>query len=76
MVRVLDGPAGRERTLPVGQERCERRLVGNERPDLLRVASDKGERVHRAAAAREQVDGSEAQLGDDPMDVVGVLFGR
>ena len=39
-------------------------------------ARDEGERVHRAAAAGEQVDRARAELGDDPMQVVGVLLGR
>ena len=48
----------------------------DERPDLLRVLRHERERVHRAAAAGEQVDRAGAELGDEPMQVVGVLLGR
>ena len=48
----------------------------DERPDLLRVLRHEGERVHRATAAGEEVDRTHAELGDDPMQVVGVLLGR
>ena len=48
----------------------------DERPDVLRVVRHEGERVHGAAAAGEEVDRAAAELGDDPMQVVGVLLGR
>ncbi len=76
LVRVVDGAGGRQRALAIGQDRRERRLVRDERPDLLRVLRDEGERVHRTAAAGEEVDGPAVELGDDPMQVVGVLVGR
>ena len=56
LVRVVDRLGGGQRALAIGQDRGERRLVRDERPDLLRVLRDEGQRVHRAAAAGEQVD--------------------
>ena len=76
LVGVGDRLGDRQRALAIGQDRGERRLVRDERPDLLRVGRHEGERVHRAAAAREQVDRAAAELVDDPVQVVGVLLGR
>ena len=66
----------RHRALAVGQDRGERRLVRDERPHVLRVLRHEGERVDGAAAAGEEVDRAAAELGDDPVEVVGVLLGR
>jgi hypothetical protein len=76
LVRVMDRTAGRERALAIGEDRSDRRLVRDERPNLLRVPRHEGERVHRATTAREQVDRARVELGDEPMQVVGVLLGR
>ena len=47
----------------------------DERAHVLRMLRDKRQRIHRAAAAREQVDRTAADRGDDPMDVVTVDVG-
>ena len=52
---------GGERLLAVGHGLRRRRLVRDERPHLLRVRGHERERVHRAAAAREDVDGPGAE---------------
>ena len=75
-IRLVDRARGRQRRLPVGEERRERGLVRHERPHVLGVLGDQRQRVHRAAAAGEQVDRSASELLDDPVDVVGVLLGR
>ena len=75
-VGLVDGPGGGQRVLAVGQDRRDRRLVRDERPDVLRVLGHQRQRVHRAAAAGEQVDRSAAERLDDPMQVVRVLIGR
>ena len=56
LVRVGDRLGEGHRALAIGQDRGERRLVRDERPDLLRVRRHEGERVHRATAAGEEVD--------------------
>ena len=75
LVRVADRLRDRHRTLAVGQDRRERGLVRDERPDVLRMLRHQGQRIHRAAAAGEQVDRA-ADRRDDAVDVVGVLLGR
>ena len=76
LVRLVDRLGDRQRALAIGQDRGERRLVRDERPDVLGVLRHEGERVDRAAAAGEQVDRARVERGDDPMQVVGVLLGR
>ena len=60
----------------VGGERRQRRLVGDEDPDVVGVAGDECQRVDRAAAAREEVDRPAAGRRDHRVDVVGVLLRR
>ena len=43
---------------------------------ILRMLRDESERVHRTAAAREEIDRSGVQRLDDPMQVVRMLVGR
>ncbi len=69
-----DGLADGQRALAIGHDRGQRRLVGDERAHVLRVGRDEGQRIDRAAAAGEQVDRRRAELGDEPMQVVGVLL--
>jgi hypothetical protein len=59
----------------VRKDGCQRWLVGDQRPHVLRVGRDERQRVHRATAAREQVNRSEPDLTDDPMQIIGVLLG-
>jgi hypothetical protein len=79
-IRVMDGLGDSYRALAIRQDRREWRLVRDERQNLLGVLRHEGERVHRAAAGGEQVDRPclevSHDLGDDPMQVVGVLLGR
>ena len=75
-VRLADVRARRQRRLAVGQHLGGRRLVRDERPDLLRVLGHQGQRVDRAAAAGEEVDRAGAERRDQPVQVVGVLVGR
>jgi hypothetical protein len=49
-------------------------FVRDERPHLLRVLGHQSQRVHRAAAAGEDVDRPSIDRGDEPMQVVGVLL--
>ena len=53
----MDRAGSGERVLAVGEDRRERRLVRDERPHVLRMLRDEGQRVDRAAAAGEEVDG-------------------
>ena len=76
LVGLADVRARGQRRLAVGQELGRRRLVRDEGADLLRVAGDQGQRVDRAAAAREEVDRSGAERRDQPVQVVGMLVGR
>jgi hypothetical protein len=75
LVGLVDGKGGRHRVLAVGHDRGQRRLVRDQRPDVLRVPGHEGERVDRATAAGEQVDRATDRL-DEPMQVVGVDVGR
>ena len=74
LVRLVDGSAGRERAFAIGEDRRERGLVRDQRPNLLRMARHEGERIHGATSAGEEVDRARAELGDEPMQVVGVLL--
>ena len=65
---------GRLGVLGIGQQRGQRRLVGHQRADVLRMRGHQGQRVDGAAAAGEQVYRPADPL-DDPMQVVGVLAG-
>ena len=47
----------------------------DERPDILGMRRHEGQRIHRTAAAGEEVDGTADRL-DDPMQVIGMLVGR
>jgi hypothetical protein len=60
----------------IREDRRERWLVRHKRPHVLRVPGHERQRIHGAAAAGEEVDGSTADLLDDPMQIVSVLFGR
>jgi hypothetical protein len=74
LVRLVDVATHRECGLAVGQDRREGRLVRDDRPEVLGMARHERERVHRAAAAREQVHRTEAEILDDPVEVVGVFL--
>ena len=74
LIGVADGAHRGLRVVLIGQDRAQRRLVGNQGPDVLRVRGDEGQRVDRATAAGEQVHRS-TDLLDDPMQILGVLFG-
>jgi len=76
LVGLVDRFARRQRVLPVGHNRGQRRLVRHKRPHLLRMLRDKSERADRAAAAGEQVHGSPANRLNEPIQVVGVSIGR
>ena len=76
LVRLVDRAGRRQCGLAVGEEGRERWLVRDQRPHLIGVLGDERQRVHRTAAAREQVDRSAPELLDDPMEVGGVLLGR
>jgi len=60
--------------LAIGEHRDQWRFVRDERPYLLRVVRYEGQRVHRAAAAGEQVDRPGIDRRDEPMQVVRVLL--
>ena len=62
--------------LAIGEHRDEWRFVRDERPHLLRVLGHEGQRVHRAAAAGEQVHRPGIDRRDEPMQVVRVLLDR
>ena len=66
----------RERRLAVGKQAGERRLVRDERPDLLGMPLDEREAVHGTAAAGEEIDGSAADRVDESMQVVRLLLDR
>ena len=66
----------RHRRVAVGQHRGGGRLVSHEQANLLGMPGHQCQRVHRAAAAGEQVDGTCADCGDDARDVVSVLLRR
>jgi hypothetical protein len=69
--------AGRgQRLLAIGEHRGERGFVRDERPHLLRVLGHQGQRVHRAAAAGEQIDRLFIECGDEPIQVVCVFLDR
>jgi hypothetical protein len=70
LVRLVDRLGERHRALTVEQDRCERRLVRDERPNLFRVLRNELERVHRATAAGEEVDRACAKFGDEAMQIV------
>ena len=76
LVGLGDRAAGREGGLVVGDQRGQRRLVGDQGAHILGMRGHERERVDGAATAGEQVDRSQAQRLDDPMDVVRVLLGR
>jgi hypothetical protein len=76
LVGLLHRAGGRQRVLPVGQDRGERRLVRDQRPHVPRVPGHQRERVDRAAAAGEQVDRPATDRLDEPVQVVGVDVGR
>ncbi len=76
VVRLADVDAGGQHLLAVRQRLAGRRLVCDERPDLLWMAGHERERVHGPAAAGEDVHGSGVDGRDHPVQVVGVLVGR
>ena len=59
--------------LGVRQQGGQRRLVGHQRADVVRVRGDEGQGIDGAAAAGEQVNRLAAYRLDDPMQVIGVL---
>ena len=75
-VRLLDVLVSGERPGAVRRFEDRGRLVRDERADLLRVPGDQDERIDRPAAAREDVHRARLQLGDQPVQVIGVLVGR
>ncbi len=74
LVRVADGAAGRLGVVGIRQQGGERRLVGHQRADVVRVRGHQGQGIDGAATAGEQVNRT-AHLLDDPMQVIGVLAG-
>lgn len=72
----MDVHGGGECLLPIGEHLGGRWLVGNEDPDLLGMLRHQGEGIRGPAAAGEEVDGPGAELGDQPVQVVGMLVGR
>ncbi len=72
----MDVDARGQHLLAVRQYLCRRWLVGDEGPDLLRMAGHQGERVHRPTAGREDVHRSGIERRDQPVQVVGVLIRR
>ena len=76
MYVVVDVARRGEGGVAVGQDLKERRLVRDQRPDLLRMPLDERQRIHRPAAAGEQVNRACIERLDEPMQVVRVLLGR
>ena len=76
LVGLVDRLGGRQGGLAVGEDRASGGSCATSVRTSLRMRRDERQRVHRAAAAREQVDRPGAERLDDPMQVVGVLLGR
>jgi hypothetical protein len=60
VVGRLDVAFSRQGTVGVGEQRQQGRLVGYESSDVLGMFCHEGERVDRAAAAAEHVNGPDA----------------
>ena len=74
VVRVLHLLLRGERLLRIRQHAQQGRLVRDERADVVGVRGDEVQPGDRAPAAAEEVD-RPAELGDQPVQVVGLLLG-
>jgi hypothetical protein len=72
----VDVPRRGERALAVRQQGGERRLVGDQDPDVLGMAGDERKGIDRPAATGEEIDRPAADRLDHLVDVAGVLVGR
>ena len=72
----MDVARGGEGGVTVGKDLKKRRLVGHQRPDLLRMPFHERQRIHRSTAAGEEVNRACIERLDEPMQVVRVLLGR
>ena len=72
----MDVDARGQGRLAIRQHVRRRRLVRDERSDLLWMRGHQGQRVHGAAAAGEEIHRTGVELRDQPVEVVRVLVGR
>ena len=75
VVDGLGGLLGGTCLVGVGEHVDQRRLVRDERDDVVGMSRDEGEGGDRPAAAREQLHRSGVERGDDGVDVRGLLLG-
>jgi hypothetical protein len=75
VVGLSDVHARRQDLIAIRQHLAGRRLVCDQRPDLLGMAGHQGEGIHGPATGGEDVDWSGVERRDQAVQVVGVLIG-